>query len=100
MDHSTGGPQQPRGFRKRVYQWAGRTVNQWLEQNLGQSPLSPPVHPTDGASTGPTRPSDGRSHGATSLPTTSDHCRLRFKVRDAPNFSASPSSAEYTVDNT
>jgi hypothetical protein len=76
--------QQPRGFRKRMYQWAGQKVNQLLDTDTGLESSSPAVHQTGAA---PTRHHNDEEGQNLKLPQEPDHYRLRFKVRGLILFS-------------
>jgi hypothetical protein len=76
MDPHDEGSRHSRGVPKRVFQWAGRKVNEWLESDSDQSTSSRPSHHQIAH-----QPAEW--HGQIPISSAeSDHLRLLFKVRD------------------
>lgn len=83
MDKGKISVQRIQPFRKRLSQWTGEKINQWIEpKTRSDTPFSNEPH--DRGSTGPVATASGDYPG----PTTShpimdpDHLRLQFKVSD------------------
>ncbi|KAH0834396.1 hypothetical protein FOPE_03813 [Fonsecaea pedrosoi] len=81
MERATEEPQQPRGVRRRLYQWAGQAVNQLLDIDMGPTTISSSSHGTDFTSPSSELTPHDDGNSVSNSPTSSDHYRLWFKVR-------------------
>ena len=76
MDPHDDGSRRSRGVPNRMFHWAGRKVNKWLEFDSDQSSSSRPSHHQPAH-----QPAEW--HGQIPIsPAESDHLRLLFRVRD------------------
>jgi hypothetical protein len=77
MDQDKFSVKQLRPFRKRLSQWTGQKINQWIEPQTG--PATPSSNePHSHGSAAPLVTTSGEYHEAA----TSDHFRLQFHVSD------------------
>ncbi|OAL40337.1 hypothetical protein AYO20_00073 [Fonsecaea nubica] len=84
MERATEEPQQPRGARRRLYQWVGQAVNQLLDIDMGATTISSSSHGTDFTSPSPELTPHDDGNSVSNSPTSSDHYRLWFKASPLP----------------